>query len=529
MLNTSGTPDEIAHHIPAGVILLKKGDFKMDTSQPPLSRYIIAAPVVFFLKPGLPDDAAQWRRQDRGEFGRDFFFKYNHMPKKMLFAGRLAVLTVSVLCGILLFVWAKQIYGAKAGIFGLFLYCLSPNILANSALATTDMIATFFIFLSCYMFWRFLRLNNWLNLFLSGIALGMAQLSKYSSLILYPIFFIFIIIGVWHIKKEKAKKVLLQIFLIFVISVITIWAGYGFKHEPILKNTLRQQEKIELVNASAQKILPFWNEGLAKKTEYFLRSFPMPLGEHIIGILGVLRHSRQGHATYFLGSHSEAGNKLYFTLAFLIKTPIPTLLLLALGIYALFKQKFSIDTYYLVLVPVIYFIAASAGNLQIGLRHILPIYPFCFIIAAGSVSLLRYKFFKIAIPLLCAWLLFNCINVWPNYISYFNESIGGPKNGWRYLRDSNIDWGQDLPALSAYMKKNNINDITLEYFGEDDPALYGIKFNKFNKDEYRRPQEKVYAVSVNYLDNVEWAKDCKPVATAGNSIFVYIFKRVNVS
>jgi hypothetical protein len=124
----------------------------------------------------------------------------------------------------------------------------------------------------------------------------------------------------------------------------------------------------------------------------------------------------------------------------------------------------------------------------------------------------------------CAWLILGTLITWPNFLSYFNEIAGGPDNGWRYLRDSNIDWGQDLPALSLYLNENGIDEITFEYFGEDLPEEYGVKAISFKKTEYTKPEDKVYAVSVQYLDHVKWAKNYIPNTKAGYSIFIYDFK-----
>ncbi len=525
MLQKSGTCDEIAHHIPAGVIFLTKGDLKMDTSQPPLSRYIVAAPVVFLLKPHMPDDRQQWRREDRGAFGRDFFFKYNNQARKMLFVSRLIIVLIGVLCAVVLFIWSRQLYGGLTALLSLFLYCFSPNILAHSRLATTDMVATFFILLSFYTFWRFVNNSNTKNLILSGICLGLAQLSKYSTLILYPIFLILFTIALPKIERIRGKEIFLKILLVFLISIIVVWAGYGFRAEPILKDTLRAEEKLEFINTKAEGLLPFWDAKLESKLENFLISFPMPLGEYIIGVLGTLRHSCEGHPTYFLGRWSSKGNILYFIIAFLIKTPIPTLLFLLTGLFISIKKKLSINEYFLILPAFIYFMVALPTNLQIGLRHILPIYPFCIIIAARSVYLLRYRFFKFIIPAFCLWYLFCSLSIWPNYLSYFNEFIGGPRNGWKYLRDSNIDWGQDLPALSKYMAENDIKEITLEYFGQDNPAAYGINFKKFKENELQQPEDKVYAISAHYLEHIYWSKNYAPAVTAGYSMFIYDFRK----
>jgi hypothetical protein len=121
----------------------------------------------------------------------------------------------------------------------------------------------------------------------------------------------------------------------------------------------------------------------------------------------------------------------------------------------------------------------------------------------------------------CAWLILGTLITWPNFLSYFNEIAGGPDNGWRYLRDSNIDWGQDLPLLKEYMNKKGIKEIKLAYFGEGMPEQYAIKHKGIFGKEKKMPKDDIYAVSVNSLDSIEWTKQHKPVAKAGCSIFIY--------
>jgi hypothetical protein len=240
--------------------------------------------------------------------------------------------------------------------------------------------------------------------------------------------------------------------------------------------------------------------------------------------LGIIKHNEEGHTRYFLGHWSNQGNIFYFIVAFFIKTPIPLILLLIYGIFTVHKSILPLDRYFLIIPPLIYFITALFSNLQIGVRHLLPIYPFIFILAASSVYLLKGKFFKTVFTILCIWYIASSFFIWPHYLSYFNEFVGGSNNGWKYLRDSNLDWGQDLPSLTKYLKRKNINEVTLEYFGEDDPLVYGINFKKIISSDLIKPENKVYAISVQYLDSIKWAKNIKPTAKAGYSIFIYDFR-----
>lgn len=368
----SATCDELAHHIPVGYVLLTKWDFKMDTSHPPLSRYIVALPLKLFMKLNMPDDKSQWRRPDRSDFGRDFFYKYNNQPHKMLFLSRLAVVFVGFFCGIILFTWTKALYGEKSALFALFLYVLSPNILAHTRLATTDMAATCFILLSIFSFWRFIKNPTFKNVIFAGICLGLAQLSKYTSLLLYPMFLLLLTFELSAIQKVDKKSVIFKLFAMFAISIFVLWASYGFDATPILDNAMRVEEKVEIAHSIAMKIFPSWNQTLSKKLDSFLLNTPFPLGAHILGILGVLRHSYEGHSMYFLGKWSSHGNPLYFLVAFLIKTPIPIIVLFLTGIYSCIKINFKREDMYILAMIFMFFIAASFSRLQLGLRYILP-------------------------------------------------------------------------------------------------------------------------------------------------------------
>jgi hypothetical protein len=123
---------------------------------------------------------------------------------------------------------------------------------------------------------------------------------------------------------------------------------------------------------------------------------------------------------------------------------------------------------------------------------------------------------------LIAWMVVIHTFIWPDYLSYFNELIGGPGKGYLFLRDSNIDWGQDLPGLRKYMDENNIDNIRLLYFGTADPLYYGIEYADLDVSEHISPiNGRIYAVSVHYLESVEWGGKIPPSTNVGNSIFIY--------
>ncbi|MBF0215782.1 MAG: glycosyltransferase family 39 protein [Candidatus Omnitrophica bacterium] len=520
----SGTCDEIAHHIPVGTVLLDKFDLKMDTSHPPLSRYIAALLPNIFLNPVLPADKAEWRREDRGEFGREFFYKYNIKtgPDRILFLSRLAVVFVGLFSGVILFTWARELAGDKAALFSLFLYCFSPEVIAHSSLATTDMTAACFILLALYTLWKYLGNISLESAMLAGFTLGLAQLSKYTAVVLYPLYLFFVFIYPRPSGQAVGKRKLAgHLLLIILISLIVIWAGYGFSSRPILEDAMRVQEKLEIIGDISAKLDHLTGQRTGGLLLDLFVKVPLPFGEHILGILGVMRHGQLGHGTYLLGTYRPHGNILYFVTAFLIKTPIASIIFIIAGI-ALCLRKDNRSSYAVLSVSgFVLFAAASLSSLQLGIRYILPVYPILFIAAGRVEELLRPRAARYITYSLAAWYIGAALWIWPHYLSYFNELIGGPGKGYIYLRDSNIDWGQDLPELARYLKKNGIDEVKLDYFGMADPAYYGIKALKMGAGEFIAPGKYVYAISVNYYDQPGWVRSYHPTAMAGYSIFIY--------
>jgi len=526
MLQKSGTCDEIAHHIPVGYLLLTKWDFKMDTSQPPLPRYISALPLKLFMQLNIPQKRSDWRIEDRSSFGRDFFFKYNENPRKILFFSRTMVAIIALLCGLLLFIWTKKLYGQNCALLALFFYSLSPNILAHARLATTDMITTFFMLLCFYVFWLFIKKHSIKHAILVGICLGIAQLSKFTLILLYPLFLVLSGLKLIGMESEEKKIFVKYILISFVISILILWAGYRFDLDPILKNAMRVEEKLVIAYNLFSRLFP-QSGNLSQAVDIILLRTPCPLGAWILGILGFLRHGYEGHGQFFCGNWTSHGNPLYFIVAFLIKTPIPAIVLFFAGLTIGIRKKLRYKEWFLAFPVALLFTIASFSKLQLGLRYILPIYPFIFIIISkASNHLLKERLpIKIIAITLLIWYAVSSLSIYPDYLSYFNESIGGPDNGYKYLRDSNIDWGQDLPSLSAYLKNNKIDEVVLEYFGQDDPHFYGINFSNFSLDDYNNPSNKVYAISAHYLEHARWTKEYNPTQRAGRSIFIYDFRR----
>ena len=209
---------------------------------------------------------------------------------------------------------------------------------------------------------------------------------------------------------------------------------------------------------------------------YFLRGFQ----PWFAGLAQFLTLAQQGQPAFFLGDYSYQGWWSYFPVAFLIKTSVGTLLLIAGSlIFCRFGSALARrEMIFLLLPPALVFLVMTQAKVNIGLRHILPVYPFLFVLASrfATVQFQRRWLAVVILGLPLVLTAASALRIAPHQLAYFNELVGGPEQGYRYLSDSNIDWGQDLQGLKRYMDAEKLPIIYLSYFGTPPPSYYGIRY-----------------------------------------------------
>jgi hypothetical protein len=267
--------------------------------------------------------------------------------------------------------------------------------------------------------------------------------------LLYPAFFLLVIIECAD-KRLKGNKLFPKTVIIFLLSVIVIWAGYGFSMKSFLAQAGNHEKKIDFTQKTLNRFIPGWDR---QKTEHLLKDIKFPLTTYITGIFGVAEHTKEGHNSFFLGKWSQYGNRWYYIVAFLVKTPLPILAMLCLSLLSLYRKPLEKNELYMAIPAVLILAAASLSKLQIGLRYILPIYPLSCIFISRLATFKAGIVNRLATLLFGSWLVIVTLLTWPNYLSYFNEFIGGPKNGWKYLRDSNIDWARIYQRFPCILDK----------------------------------------------------------------------------
>lgn len=581
-------------HIVAGYSYLTQREYRLNPEHPPLIKMITGIPLLF-KDLNFPLNSTAWTDDLNGQWtlGTQFLHESGNDPISITFLARLGAIVITLLLGILLFIWAKKLYGAPAGIFVTILFVFSPTFLAHGLLVATDVGAAFAFLLAIYFFLQYLQKQTRKNIILAGIAFGIAQLMKFSLILLIP-YFAFIVI-MWVIFRDRpmelvsmytAKRILKYFGKLIIIGVIGLLLVYPvYQYTMLDYSAERQLNDAEMTLESSPYKAPaklvIW-----MSDKPILRTY----AQFFMGHLMVFQRVAGGNTVYFLGDVSSTAWTYYFPVVFALKVPLALLILTTIaanvvlgGIkkktsFALInlqskKEKLKklwqliynwISKYFIeismAIFIVFYWIVSMLGNLNIGIRHVLPTFPFIYIILAGifthwinkKINFENLKFFQkvklilssifkqwirgSVVVILMIWYVLSSLSVFPNPITYFNELVGGASNGYKYVVDSNLDWGQDLGRLAKYVEENNIDKIKLNYFGGGSPSYYlGDKVKGF--DPNNETQRKGWiAVSATLLQNGRgiatkdfrgstthymWLNEYEPVTVIGHSIFVY--------
>jgi hypothetical protein len=506
----SQTVDE-ATHLAAGYSYLTTRDFRLDTEHPPFIKELQALPLWVIYELPFRPDLRQWRDADQERIGLDFLYNSPIPADQILAWSRFTNLFLGVLLVALIGWWAYRLWGSLPAMLAMTLASLEPNLVAHSALVTTDLGVALFIFFAVYLLWEYLQLPTWGRLVAVGVSTGLALAAKFSALFL-----------------------LASLSLILALIVI---AG-----EPCAfpANQTRIARWPKIVQAGTLFLIVLFVAFLIVVPVYFFQG----IAPWVMGLREFLSHADTGHLSFYLGNYSYQGWWDYFGVAFLIKTPVGSLLLIAasLVLYRVGKPLQRRDAILLLIPPALIFISTTQAKVNIGLRHILPVYPFLFVLASRLATLrLRREW---AVPLLIGiptiFTAISSLRISPHQLAYFNEFVGGPGQGYRYLSDSNIDWGQDLKGLKAYMEQEKLPIIYLSYFGTAPPSAYGIRYQSIARTgihEVSPPSDKVpataarkiFAISVYNLQDIStgsrplfrWLWLRQPIAKIGYSIFIY--------
>ncbi len=508
------TCDEFAHHTASGFSHLVTRDFRMNPAEPPLSRLLSAIPLYFIgAKAPLEDDS--WAKGDSPAFAQKFFYQPGLSQDRIIFLARLPTLLLGVLFGYFVFVWARELFGDVGGVAALTLYAFCPDILAHSGLATSDIFIAFFFYMTLWRFWKYLKKQSRKNLVLTGVMAGLAFLSKFSAILILPILLLIALLS-GSIRKVGPSR--MAGFL--TVCFLTIWAGYFFEMKPLLKNTPDPAKKIAVYRSIG-------GEGLV----HFASEVPVPLSTFVSAFGSMMMTRVKGTNAFFMGewSHSLKSWWEYYFVAFGIKNTIPFLIFIFLSLVLLGRLPANQLSKLFLLVPIaFFFLATLRDKAPAGIRYFLPVYPLFFILCGGWAAWAweKKRVLRFMVVALLLWHALSAVRAYPDYLSYFNELIGGPEQGWRYLRDSNIDWGQDLKGVAEWAKKEGVAQIVLTTISPVDlERAYGIPWRTFAESELHEPRPTVYVIGLHSKDGIDWTARFKPTKIIGHSMWIYDFRK----
>lgn len=496
----SATFDEVQYFgIGKYLLLNHKWDIAGSIMHPPLAYYLNSLPLFSF-----HENKRVWEYEQNNRDltflagvdtyrGQELLSDPQNANDRLLIRSRLMTLLLSLLLGIYIYRFSSDLYGYRGGLLSLFLFAFCPNMLASSGLITPDMPLTVFSFIAIYHFWLFLKAPVLKTALPAGISLGLALASKFTAVLLIPVELIIYAVYLLREKKRPAGYVL----LLPSIACFIFSFSYGFDLTPFFQGMEYKQIQVA-----------------------------------------------EGFEAFFHGSCWESGWWWYYYPAvILLKTPIPVLALLgaATVLYLRERRREWFEWFILALPAAVIFAAFAGSKIYAGVRYLLPMYPFIFVVI-GALTV-QWINRRRLIYTMAIWHLGGALFIAPHYLAYFNETIGGPENGYKFLVDSNLDWGQDLKGLKKYMDANGIERVSLSYFGIDSPKRYGIVYDWLPSHHLYNPapekpvdamKNRFVAISATNLQGVflqprdmyVWLRQYEPVARIGYSIFVYDLKKL---
>jgi hypothetical protein len=458
------------------------------------------------------------------------FLHENEVPAQtILNAARAPFVALGVLLGIVIFVWARQLYGDRAGLLALALYTFSPTMLAQTQFAHQDFGVAATCTLACFAFWRMCEASHAGRIFalslLVGCATGAALLTKYIALALVPTFAVVGVVDVLLRRRaERAPRLGVRVAaLVMLASVATliVLAAYDFEFDTIR----RTNGRIAVAHAqlSAFTVCPLVRQ---------IPEWSVPAPTYLCGLSSQLSHGFDlAHTSDLAGERSATGGWSFYLWTLLYKQPVALLALLALragfGVAGFRRGERRGELRFLLAFPLLIFIVMSSAQTPLGERYILPVLPPLFIWVGGLTrSFGAWPALRWASAGLLVWMAVGVALVHPHPLMYFNEIAGGPDRGWRKVV-SGYDLGQDLGNLERYVEERKIESLQLACIGcRERQRTLDLPSRPLGCDE--EPGWVALSVGRSLIpapgmadDCYDWLRPHDPVDRIGHSILVY--------
>ena len=462
-IRTQSFTNDEPEHLVAGLEAWRFGEFKHWHDQPPLPRMLFALPLV-------GTDWAYHIADDQVRLDK---------PSAEVWLNRSRWVNTLLGVVLLVLVWttAKRLFGEAAGLFALGLGAVSPELVAHFSLDTMDGPATLAIFLTALQYLRYRRRPTWAQAALLGCCVGAMMLAKFNC---PPMIALTLALVLFHRPEGKAGWLRglqwRRAGAVFLAACLVVWAGYFFH----VSQVVFANQMVTIHFAGYTKLLQYEMPTLKTPITIFL-----PACEWLTGLGQVVVHNAEGHRSFLLGRYSANGFPLYFPVAMLLKWPPIVLMAGAFGGLLVVLRRFAERRQLLILTlfPVVYLAFALISHIDIGVRHVLPVYPFLLLYAAAAGQWIApWRWGQILLAILVVVQAADTMRYAPDDLAYFTPFVN-PQRTWTMLSDSNTDWGQGLYALRDYQAANPAETIHLAYVGEVDPAWMGIRYTRLGEQD----------------------------------------------
>lgn len=470
-------------HIFAGYMAWKTHDYRYNPEHPPLMKALATLPLLG-LPLKVPADQQRYFKEEAYLDGRELLFHNpSYSVEALTLRVRLAAGIVALLLAALVFCAAWEMFGMGAGLLALALLTFDPNILAHSALVTTDIGVSCFLLAAVYTFYRYRKKPSISRMLVAAIAAGLALATKHSAILLIPMLGALALLELFYPLAEQEVRASLPrrtlhlggaLIAIGAIALLVLWSFYGFRYAA-------RPGTLQLTPSLVDYVKPL--SPLEAKGVLWLAHWHVLPEAYLYGLTDV-RSMANGMSSFIFGKVFEHGVAYYFPAVLTIKSTLGWLAATVLALVALATGRLRQwrAALFLLLPALVYFVVAMTSSLNIGARHILPVYVFLTLLAAGGCWAWVWRagawsrpWAAVVAVLLCAH-VGSSLRAYPNYMAYSNELWGGPMQTYKVLTDSNADWAQQLLAVKQYLDQRGIKQCWFAYFADPflRPADYGI-------------------------------------------------------